>query len=60
MEIGWNEKCPSGSGLKYKKCCLNKKDEFGMLFWGLADLYEISTNEFFAMLSHTTFDLFIS
>lgn len=36
----------------------NKKDEFGMLFWGLADLYEISTNESFAMLSHTTFDLF--
>jgi uncharacterized protein YchJ len=23
-EVGRNEKCPCGSGKKYKKCCLNK------------------------------------
>lgn len=23
-KIGVNDKCPCGSGLKYKKCCLNK------------------------------------
>jgi len=23
-KIGRNEKCPCGSGKKYKKCCLNK------------------------------------
>lgn len=23
MEVGRNEKCPCGSGLKYKKCCMN-------------------------------------
>ena len=23
-KIGRNDKCPCGSGLKYKKCCLNK------------------------------------
>ncbi len=26
MKIGRNEPCPCGSGKKYKKCCLNKKD----------------------------------
>ena len=26
-KIGRNEKCPCGSGLKYKKCCLNKQDK---------------------------------
>ncbi len=25
MKIGRNDPCPCGSGLKYKKCCLNKK-----------------------------------
>jgi len=25
-KIGRNEKCPCGSGKKYKKCCLNKKE----------------------------------
>lgn len=27
MKIGRNQLCPCGSGLKYKKCCLNKKKE---------------------------------
>ena len=27
MKIGRNDKCPCGSGLKYKKCCLIKKTE---------------------------------
>lgn len=26
-EIGVNDKCSCGSGIKYKKCCKNKKDE---------------------------------
>ena len=26
-KIGRNEPCPCGSGLKYKKCCINKKQE---------------------------------
>ncbi len=26
MEIGRNDKCPCGSGKKYKKCCLGKQD----------------------------------
>lgn len=25
-KIGRNEVCPCGSGLKYKKCCMNKKE----------------------------------
>ncbi len=25
MSIGRNEPCPCGSGLKYKKCCINKQ-----------------------------------
>jgi len=27
IEIGRNEPCPCGSGVKYKKCCLNKPDK---------------------------------
>lgn len=27
MKIGRNDPCPCGSGLKYKKCCLNKTDD---------------------------------
>ena len=27
VKIGKNEKCPCGSGLKYKKCCLNKMEK---------------------------------
>lgn len=27
MKIGRNELCPCGSGKKYKKCCLNKKED---------------------------------
>lgn len=27
MKIGRNEPCPCGSGIKYKKCCLNKTDD---------------------------------
>lgn len=27
MKIGRNDKCPCGSGLKYKKCCLIKEVE---------------------------------
>ena len=27
MKIGRNQPCPCGSGLKYKKCCLNKTKE---------------------------------
>ena len=26
VEIRRNDKCPCGSGLKYKKCCMTKKD----------------------------------
>ena len=26
-KIGRNDKCPCGSGLKYKKCCMNKPDD---------------------------------
>ncbi|MCP4719740.1 MAG: hypothetical protein GY860_09830 [Desulfobacteraceae bacterium] len=25
VKIGRNEKCPCGSGKKYKKCCMRKK-----------------------------------
>ncbi|HLQ73621.1 MAG TPA: SEC-C metal-binding domain-containing protein [Bacillota bacterium] len=27
MSVGRNDPCPCGSGKKYKKCCLNKKEE---------------------------------
>lgn len=30
MKIGRNDLCPCGSGLKYKKCCLNKKEKLGL------------------------------
>lgn len=26
-KIGRNDPCPCGSGRKYKKCCMNKKEE---------------------------------
>ena len=26
-KIGRNQPCPCGSGLKYKKCCLNKEEK---------------------------------
>ena len=28
MEIGRNDPCPCGSGLKYKNCCITKGDVF--------------------------------
>lgn len=31
MGIGRNEKCPCGSGLKYKKCCIDRKDDLDFL-----------------------------
>ena len=31
MKIGRNDKCPCGSGLKYKKCCLIKDVEESQL-----------------------------
>lgn len=27
MKIGRNDKCPCGSGKKYKQCCLSKDDK---------------------------------
>jgi uncharacterized protein YecA (UPF0149 family) len=27
VEIGRNQKCPCGSGKKFKKCCISKLDE---------------------------------
>ncbi len=27
MSIGRNDPCPCGSGLKYKRCCQNKKEQ---------------------------------
>ena len=27
MEIKRNDRCPCGSGKKYKKCCMNKEDD---------------------------------
>ena len=32
MKIGRNQLCPCGSGLKYKKCCLNKTKEENYCF----------------------------
>ncbi|MDO8565315.1 MAG: SEC-C domain-containing protein [bacterium] len=31
MKVGRNEKCPCGSGLKYKNCHMNKRQEVGVL-----------------------------
>ena len=31
-KINRNEKCPCGSGIKYKKCCLNKRDNLENLY----------------------------
>ncbi|MCL6266379.1 SEC-C metal-binding domain-containing protein [Flagellimonas myxillae] len=44
MKIGRNEKCPCGSGLKYKKCCLKKEidDEPPIDF---ADFQKLFQNE---------------
>ena len=27
MKVGCNDPCPSGSGKKYKQCCLKKQDK---------------------------------
>ena len=32
-KTGRNDKCPCGSGLKYKKCCLVRLDEFKKIEW---------------------------
>jgi len=32
MKVGRNDPCPCGSGKKYKKCCLDKKNNFKMNF----------------------------
>lgn len=40
MKIGRNELCPCGSGLKYKKCCLNKDKEAEYdLYQGIVNLH---------------------
>ncbi|MFY7814342.1 MAG: YecA family protein, partial [Chryseobacterium taeanense] len=52
MRIGRNDRCPCGSGLKYKKCCLNKpkhellkitpaKKEDGDIFFSRFDRIEL-------------------
>jgi hypothetical protein len=28
VKVGVNQKCICGSGIKYKKCCINKQDKF--------------------------------
>ena len=33
MKIGRNDPCPCGSGLKYKKCCMNKKTDLKNLYF---------------------------
>lgn len=30
MNVGRNEKCPCGSGNKYKRCCYNTPKEYGL------------------------------
>ena len=37
IKIGRNEPCPCGSGLKYKKCCMNQTSPKPM---DMAKLYE--------------------
>lgn len=47
MKIGRNDKCPCGSGKKYKNCCLNKdfidndKQKFVMQYKNIRDLSKI-------------------
>ena len=52
MKIGRNEKCPCGSGKKYKQCCLNsdeqiqsKINKYPEQYFGYVDTKEISSNE---------------
>lgn len=45
-----NEPCKCGSGLKYKKCCLNKKEEFDMKLQILFDTVEKNKRK--ARISH--------
>ncbi|KIL23505.1 hypothetical protein B4134_0815 [Bacillus safensis] len=45
-----NEPCKCGSGLKYKKCCLNKKEEFDMKLQSLFDTVEKNKRK--ARISH--------
>ena len=41
MKPGRNDPCPCGSGKKYKKCCLLKKQKLGFLVEGLNNLYAL-------------------
>lgn len=38
MKGGRNEPCPCGSGLKYKKCCMNRETDDGDLMSGLINV----------------------
>lgn len=38
-QVGRNDPCPCGSGMKYKKCCLDKDQEFSRSTWRSAWSY---------------------
>ena len=40
MKVGRNDKCPCGSGKKYKQCCLNKDTGINNLFILTKEVYE--------------------
>lgn len=41
MNPGRNDPCPCGSGKKYKKCCMNKKQEAESFILGLNNFYAL-------------------
>ena len=40
MSIGRNEPCPCGSGKKYKKCCMQKKNVFQLQEFKIERFYQ--------------------
>ncbi len=57
VKIGRNTLCPCGSGLKYKKCCLQASEEAAAearsprsYHWSLGEVYSMNTQEIIALL----------
>jgi len=50
-KIGRNDPCPCGSGLKYKKCCLDKVTGVPSTSWDIDKIGAMSTEEIFEKLN---------
>ena len=63
-QVGRNDPCPCGSGLKYKKCCLNKAGATAVTYRpaerdsALVKLMRFSRRDEFAEMQKAAFEIF--